>query len=59
MTVAVRNLIRGVVEGPGPDRHLAPEIDAVVDLLESGQVSATVVTALQNRLRTDLAEEFR
>jgi len=59
VTVAVRNLIRGVVEGPGPDRHLAPEIDAVVDLLESGQVSATVVTALQNRLRTDLAEEFR
>jgi len=42
VTGAVRNLVRTVVEGPGPDRHLAPEIDAVVELLASGAVTAAV-----------------
>ncbi|MDQ2845829.1 MAG: histidine ammonia-lyase [Actinomycetota bacterium] len=40
VTGAVRNLIRTVVDGPGPDRHLALEIDAVVDLLANGQITA-------------------
>ncbi len=39
-TGAVRDVIRTVVHGPGPDRHLALEIDAVVDLLASGQITA-------------------
>jgi histidine ammonia-lyase len=30
------------VPGPGPDRHLAPEIDATVELVRSGAVIAAV-----------------
>lgn len=37
-TGAVRNLVREHVEGPGPDRFLSPEIDAVVGLVRSGAV---------------------
>ncbi|WP_026877769.1 histidine ammonia-lyase [Jiangella gansuensis] len=37
-TGAVRDLIRTRVAGPGPDRHLAPEIDAVLDLVRTGAV---------------------
>jgi histidine ammonia-lyase len=37
-TDGVRRLVRRHVAGPGPDRHLAPEIDAVVDLVRSGAV---------------------
>jgi histidine ammonia-lyase len=37
----VRAAIRAAgVEGPGPDRHLAPEIDAVVALVEDGALLA-------------------
>jgi histidine ammonia-lyase len=40
-TAAVRAAIRAAwVEGPGPDRHLAPEIDAVVALVEDGALLA-------------------
>jgi len=39
-TGAVRDTVRAVVDGPGPDRHLAPEIDAVADLVRSGAVVA-------------------
>ncbi len=39
-TGAVRDLIRSVVAGPGPDRHLATEIDAVVDLVVTGRIAA-------------------
>ena len=42
VTGAVRDLVRTVVDGPGPDRHLGPEIDAVVELLASHAVSATI-----------------
>ncbi len=41
-TAAVRALVREHVEGPGPDRHLAPEIEAVVALVASGDVVRTV-----------------
>ena len=35
-TAAVVAAIREVVDGPGPDRHLAPEIEAAVRLVKSG-----------------------
>ncbi|WP_040161759.1 histidine ammonia-lyase [Nigerium massiliense] len=35
-TAAVRDRIREVVAGPGPDRFLSPEIEAVVELVKSG-----------------------
>ncbi len=41
-TAAVRALVREHVDGPGPDRHLAPEIEAVVALVASGDVVRTV-----------------
>jgi histidine ammonia-lyase len=38
-TAAVRDAVRAAgVPGPGPDRHLAPEIEAVVGLVGSGAV---------------------
>ena len=40
VTGAVRDVIRTKVAGPGPDRHVAAEIDAVVDLLASGAITA-------------------
>jgi histidine ammonia-lyase len=46
-TAAVRNAVRAAgVAGPGPDRHLAPEIQTVVDLVSSG----TLLTATGIRL---------
>ncbi|MFE3257227.1 histidine ammonia-lyase [Nocardia sp. NPDC059091] len=39
-TAAVRDRIREVVEGPGADRYLAPEIEAVVQLAASGELLA-------------------
>lgn len=42
VTGTVRDLVRTVVDGPGPDRHLGPEIDAVVELLASHAVTAVV-----------------
>ncbi|MGM7679618.1 histidine ammonia-lyase [Microbacterium sp. A94] len=40
-TGAVRDLVRTVVEGPGPDRFLSPEIEAVTELVRSGAVART------------------
>ncbi|SDU39021.1 histidine ammonia-lyase [Jiangella alkaliphila] len=37
-TGAVRDLVRQQVAGPGPDRHLAPEIEAVLGLVRDGAV---------------------
>ena len=37
-TGAVIAALRERVEGPGPDRYLAPEIAAVVDLAQSGAI---------------------
>ncbi|MDS1268740.1 histidine ammonia-lyase [Lipingzhangella sp. LS1_29] len=39
-TGAVVRAVRERVPGPGPDRHLAPDIEAVVDLVASGAVVA-------------------
>jgi histidine ammonia-lyase len=41
-TGAVLRLLREHVEGPGPDRHLAPEIEATVGLVSSGAVRTAV-----------------
>ena len=35
---AVRDRIRQVVDGPGPDRFLAPELEAVVGLVREGEL---------------------
>jgi histidine ammonia-lyase len=41
-TGAVRALLRETVPGPGPDRHLSPEIEHVVGLVRDGAVLAAV-----------------
>ena len=41
-TAAARTAVRTRVEGPGPDRFLAPEIEAVVELLASGALIEAV-----------------
>ncbi|MDQ4085474.1 MAG: histidine ammonia-lyase [Actinomycetota bacterium] len=43
-TAAVLRELREHVDGPGPDRHLSPEIDAAVGLVHSG----AVVTAVES-----------
>jgi histidine ammonia-lyase len=43
-TAAVVTLLRDVVPGPGPDRHLAPEIAAVTDLVRDGLIVRAVET---------------
>ena len=41
-TAAAVAEVRRVVEGPGADRHLSPEIEATVELVRSGAVLAAV-----------------
>jgi len=41
VTAAVRDLVRTRVAGPGPDRHLGAEIDAVVELVQNGSIHRT------------------
>ncbi len=44
---AVIDLLAGAGAGrPGPDRHLAPEIEATVDLVRSGRVEQTALAVL-------------
>lgn len=38
-TGAVRDLVRTVAAGPGPDRHLSPEMEAVTGLVQSGEIA--------------------
>jgi histidine ammonia-lyase len=45
-TGAVIALLRRHVEGPGTDRYLAPEIAAVVDLVQSGAIVAAAEEAV-------------
>lgn len=40
-TGAVRDLVRTVSAGPGPDRFLSPEMEAVTELVRSGAVART------------------
>ena len=37
-TEAVLSVVRSEVEGPGPDRYLAPEIDRVTNIVRSGRI---------------------
>ncbi|MBW9111481.1 histidine ammonia-lyase [Microbacterium ureisolvens] len=39
VTGAVRDLVRTVAGGPGPDRYLSPEMEAVTALVQSGAVA--------------------
>lgn len=39
VTGAVRDLVRTVSAGPGPDRFLSPELEAVTELVRSGAVA--------------------
>jgi histidine ammonia-lyase len=46
-TAAVRDAVRAAgVPGPGPDRHLAPEIETVVGLVADGAVVAATGLSL-------------
>jgi histidine ammonia-lyase len=49
-TGAVVGALRQHVAGPGPDRHLAPEIEAAVELVRSGAVVAAADSALATPL---------
>ena len=40
-TGAVRDLVRTVSAGPGPDRFLSPEMEAVTELVRSGAIART------------------
>jgi histidine ammonia-lyase len=46
-TGAVVDLLRSHgIQGPGPDRHLSPEIEATVNLVRDGQVLAAVESVI-------------
>ncbi|MGO2041213.1 MAG: histidine ammonia-lyase [Cellulosimicrobium funkei] len=45
-TGAVRDLVRTAAAGPGPDRYLAPEIEAVTHLVATGAVTAAASAAV-------------
>jgi histidine ammonia-lyase len=46
-TGAVVDLLRSSgIEGPGPDRHLSPEIEAALDLVQSGAVLAAAASVI-------------
>ncbi len=44
VTGAVRDLVRTVAEGPGPDRFLSPEMEAVTALVQSGAIARTIAS---------------
>jgi histidine ammonia-lyase len=46
VTAAVRHRLREVVDGPGPDRHLAPEIEAAVELVVAGHALAAAESVM-------------
>jgi histidine ammonia-lyase len=49
-TGAVHDLVRTVVDGPGLDRHLSPEIEAVVSLVATGAVLDAAASAVADPL---------
>jgi histidine ammonia-lyase len=49
-TGAVVTALREHVAGPGPDRHLSPEIEAAVEFVRSGQAVAAANSALEQPL---------
>ncbi len=46
VTGAVRDLVRSRVDGPGPDRFVSPEIEAVTDLVASGAVASSALARI-------------
>jgi histidine ammonia-lyase len=44
-TGAVRDLVRTVAGGPGPDRFLSPDMEAVTELVASGAVARAALGA--------------
>ncbi len=46
VTGAVRYLVRSRVDGPGPDRFVSPEIEAVTDLVASGAVARAALARI-------------
>ena len=46
-TAAVLQVLRERVAGPGPDRHLSPEIEAVADAVRDGSLLTAVPTPLR------------
>ncbi|MGC5224783.1 histidine ammonia-lyase [Micromonospora sp. DT81.3] len=46
-TGAVRDLVRTVARGPGPDHFLSPDIEAVTALVLSGQIAAAAEGAVR------------
>jgi histidine ammonia-lyase len=50
-TAAVVAALRELVEGPGPDRHLSPEIEASVEFVRSGAAVAAADGVLAQPLR--------
>jgi histidine ammonia-lyase len=50
-TGAVVAALRETVPGPGPDRHLSPEIEAAVSFVRSGAAVAAAESALASPLR--------
>ncbi len=49
-TASVVAALRERVRGPGPDRHLSPEIEAAVELVRSGAILAAADSALPTPL---------
>lgn len=49
-TGAVAGLVRDACGGPGPDRFLSPEIEAVADLVATGAVARAAASALSSAL---------
>jgi histidine ammonia-lyase len=45
-TGAVRDAVRAVVAGPGPDRYLAPEIEHVLRLVATGAIATAAASAV-------------
>ena len=50
VSTAVRSAVRSVVQGPGPDRYLAPEIEAVYRLVSGGELIAAANSVLDKPL---------
>ncbi|MFC0197755.1 histidine ammonia-lyase [Microbacterium arthrosphaerae] len=51
-TGAVRDLVRTVAGGPGPDRFLSPEMEAVGSLVASGAVTRAALTTTSENTTT-------
>jgi len=63
VTGSVRDLVRTVVEGPGPDRFVAPDLEAATQLVVSGEVARTAFGSAVERTsavgRTNPPESVR